>query len=226
MRMKYNPIKQVELKELFKGNIAMDMDDLIRKTGSSRTTILRRLKEIGYLTSYDHNGKYFALPEFLNFDESELFEHKGIHFFKNGGLQELITHQINSSEKGYNVEELSSKIKTRVGNQLRLFTRKGMLARKKYSDAYIYFSIHEKIQQKQISNREKELKISSTPEEINLSNEKITIRILLEIIKNPKAEAHEIGKSLREDGLKITDSFITNVFEKYDIQKKGFPSHF
>ena len=224
--MKYAPLTQTELKELFKKYISMDMDDLLRKTGSSRTTILRRLKEIGYLTSYDHNGKYFALSEFLNFDESGIFEHKGIHFFKNGGLQELIIHQINSCEKGYNAEELSSKIKTRVGNQLRLFTKKGMMVRKKYSDVYIYFSIDETYQQKQISNREKELKISSTPEEINVSNEKITIRILLEILKNPKAEPHEIGKSLREGGLKVADSFVINIFEKYDIQKKGSPSHF
>src|SRR3989304_47075 len=104
--MKYAPITQTELKELFKRYIAMDMEDLLRKTGSSRTTILRRLKDIGYLTSYNHNGKYFALPEFLNFDDSGLFEHKGIYFFKKGGLQELIIHQINSSEKGYNAHEL------------------------------------------------------------------------------------------------------------------------
>jgi hypothetical protein len=74
--MKYDPITQTELKELFKKNIAMDMDDLLRKTGSSRTTILRRLKDIGYLTSYNHNGKYFALSELLKFDESGLFKHK------------------------------------------------------------------------------------------------------------------------------------------------------
>jgi hypothetical protein len=223
--MKYTPITQTELKELFKRNIAMDMDYLLRTTGSSRITILRRLKEIGYQTSYDHNGKYFALTEFLNYDKSGLFEHKGIHFFKNGGLQELIIQEINSSEKGYNAEELSSKIKTRVGNQLRLFTKKGMIVRKKYSEAYIYFSIDETYQQKQISNRETVLKISSIPEDINVSNEKITIKILLEILKNPDAEPHEIGKSLREGGLKITDSFIIYIFEKYDILKKGSLSH-
>jgi hypothetical protein len=223
--MKYTPITLTELKELFKINIALDMDYLLRKTGSSRITILRRLKEIGYQTSYDHNGKYFALPEFLNFDKSGLFEHNGIHFFKNGGLQELIIHEINSSEKGYNAEELSSRIKTRVSNQLRLFTKKGMIVRKKYSEAYIYFSIDKTYQQKQISNRETELKISSTPEDINASNEKITIKILLEILKNPKAEPHDIGKSLREGGLKITDSFIISIFEKYDILKKGSLSH-
>lgn len=223
--MKYTPNTQTELKELFKRNIAMDMDYLLRTTGSSRITILRRLKEIGYQTSYDHNGKYFALTEFLNYDKTGLFEHKGIHFFKNGGLQELIIQEINSSEKGYNAEELSSKIKTRVGNQLRLFTKKGMIVRKKYSEVYIYFSIDETYQQKQISNRETELKISSIPEDINVSNEKITIKILLEILKNPKAEPHEIGKSLREGGLKITDSFIIYIFEKYEIQKKGSLSH-
>jgi len=223
--MKYTPITQTELKELFKRNIAIDMDNLLRTTGSSRITILRRLKEIGYQTSYDHNGKYFALTEFLNYDKSGLFEHKGIHFFKNGGLQELIIQEINSSEKGYNAEELSSKIKTRVGNQLRLFTKKGMIVRKKYSEVYIYFSIDETYQQKQISNRETELKISSIPEDMNVSNEKITIKILLEIIQNPNAQPNEIGRIMRENGIKITDHYIENIFLKYDIKKTASPSN-
>ena len=41
-----------ELRELFKKNIVMDMDDLQKQTSSSRITVLRHLKEIGYITSY------------------------------------------------------------------------------------------------------------------------------------------------------------------------------
>ncbi len=48
----------------------------------------------------------------------------------------------------------------------------------------------------------------------------------MEIIQNPDAKPEEIGKRLREDGLKISDDFIKNIFDKYEIQKRGSPSHF
>jgi hypothetical protein len=103
---------------------------------------------------------------------------------------------------------------------------KGLIIRKKYADFYVYYSIDDSTQQKQISNREKELKIPSTKEDSEISSEKKTIRILLKIIENPNAQPQEIGKILRQEGLKISDSFIQNIFEKYDVQKKGSPSHF
>lgn len=219
-------IKATELKELFKKNIVMDLDDLKKQTSTSRMTVLRNLKEIGYITSYNHNAKYYTLLENANFNDSGIFEHKGILFFREGGIQELAIKEIESSEKGYTAEELSNKIKTRVSNQLHKFVRKGLIIRRKYADFYVYYSIDEAIQQKQVTNREKELKIPSTIEDSEISTEKKIIQILLKIIQNPNAEPQEIGKSLREDGLKISDNFIQNIFQKYDIKKKGSPSHF
>ena len=150
-----------ELKELFKKNIVLDIDDLMKHTSSARITVLRNLKDIGYTTSYNRNGKYYTLLEIAKFDESGIFDHKGILFFKNGGIQELVIKEIDSSEKGYTAEELSNKIRTRVSNQLHQFVRKNLLIRKKYADFYVYYSIDDDTQQKQISNREKELKIPS-----------------------------------------------------------------
>jgi len=219
-------IDVTELKELFKKNIVMDIDDLMKQTSSSRITVFRNLKEIGYTTSYNRNGKYYTLFEIAKFDESGIFDHKGILFFRDGGIQELVIKEIDSSEKGYTAEELSNKIRTRVSNQLHQFVRKGIIIRKKYADFYVYYSIDDTTQQKQITNREKELKIPSTKEYSEISSEKKTIRILLKIIENPNARPQEIGKILRQEGLKISDSFIQNIFEKYDVQKKGSPSHF
>jgi len=219
-------IDLTELKGLFKKNIVMDIDDLMKQTSSSRITVFRNLKEIGYTTSYNRNGKYYTLLEIAKFDGSGIFDHEGILFFRDGGIQELVIKEIDSSEKGYTAEELRNKIKTRVSNQLHQFVSNGLIIRKKYADFYVYYSIDDTTHQKQISNREKELKIPSTKEDSEISSEKKTIRILLEIIQNPNTQPQEIGKILRQEGLKISDSFIQNIFEKYDIQKKGSPSHF
>jgi len=210
-----------ELRELFKKNIVMDIDDLQKQTSSSRITVLRHLKEIGYITSYNKNAKYYTLLEVANFNKTGIFNHKGILFFKNGGIRELVIKEIESSEKGFTAEELNTKIGTRVSVQLHQFVRKNLITRRKYSSFYVYYSIDESTQKKQVNNREKELHKISTNEESELTDEKKTIRILLEIIQNPNAEPNEIGRVMRENGLKISDYFIENIFVKYDLKKNG-----
>ncbi|MCX9074555.1 MAG: hypothetical protein OIN88_07840 [Candidatus Methanoperedens sp.] len=144
-----------ELRELFKKNIVMDMDDLQKQTSSSRITVLRHLKEIGYITSYNKNAKYYTLLEIANFDETGIFNHKGILFFKNGGIRDLVIKEIESSEKGYTAEELNTKIGTRVSVQLHQFVRTNLITRRKYSSFYVYYSIDESTKKKQVNNREK-----------------------------------------------------------------------
>jgi hypothetical protein len=214
-----------ELRELFKKNIVMDIDDLQKQTSSSRITVLRHLKEIGYITSYNKNAKYYTLLEVANFNETGIFNHKGILFFRNGGIRDLVIKEIESGEKGFTAEELNTKIGTRVSVQLHQFVRKNLIIRRKYSSFYVYYSIDESIQKKQVNNREKELQKISTNEESELTDEKKTIRILLGIIQNPNADPNEIGRVMRENGLKISDNFIENIFVKYDLKKTVSPSN-
>jgi hypothetical protein len=76
-----------------------------------------------------------------------------------------------------------------------------------------------------VNNREKELQKISTNEESELTDEKKTIRILLGIIQNPNADPNKIGRVMRENGLKISDNFIENIFVKYDLKKTVSPSN-
>jgi len=214
-----------ELRELFKKNIVMEIDDMQKQTSSSRITVLRHLKEIGYITSYNKNAKYYTLLEIANFNETGIFNHKGILFFRNGGIRDLVIKEIESSEKGFTAEELNTKIGTRVSVQLHQFVRKNLITRRKYSSFYVYYSIDESVQKKQVNNREKELKKISTNEDSEITDEQKTIKILLEIIQNPNAKPNEIGKIMRENGLNITDHYIENIFLKYDIKKTESPSN-
>src|SRR3989304_3512270 len=165
--------------------------------------------------------KYYTLLETANFNETGIFNHKGILFFRNGGIRELVIKEIESSEKGFTAEELNTKIGTRVSVQLHQFVRKNLITRRKYSSFYVYYSIDESTQKKQVNNREKELQKISTKEGSELTDETKTIRILLEIIQNPNAEPNEIGRVMRENGLKISDHYIENIFLKYDLKKRG-----
>jgi len=212
--MRSKTLHASELIDIFMEYIVITMDDLIKHTKVSKITIQRRLKEIVYITSYNHNGMYYTLLKLAEFNKSGLWDHKGIRFFKDGGLQELIISQINSSGKRYTSEELSTKLGTRVTNQLRLLTKKMLTSRKKYSGFYIYYSINEYIRIKQILLRDKDTKLPSIDEETQTSDEKKTIEILLEVIKSHTTEPEDIGKLLRKKGLKISDNFIKQAFPK------------
>ena len=65
----------------------------------------------------------------------------------------------------------------------------------------------------------------STNEDSDLTDETKTIRILLEIIQNPNAEPNEIGRIMRENGIKITDHYIEIIFLKYNLKKTASPSN-
>jgi hypothetical protein len=78
---------------------------------------------------------------------------------------------------------------------------------------------------KQVNNREKEWQKISTNEDSELTDETKTIKTLLEIIQNPNAQPNEIGRIMRENGIKITDHYIENIFLKYDIKKTASPSN-
>ena len=47
-------------------------------------TVFRKLKEIGYLSSYSHRGRYYTLAETPVFDAQGLWSYRGVHFSRYG----------------------------------------------------------------------------------------------------------------------------------------------
>ena len=50
-----------------------DLKDALGTTGTM--TVFRKLKALGYLSSYSHRGKYYALREIPDFDARSLCRH-------------------------------------------------------------------------------------------------------------------------------------------------------
>ena len=61
------------------------LEELKRALGTTSTmTVFRKLKALGYRTSYSHRGKYYTLGEIPRFDEQGLWSHRGVGFFRHG----------------------------------------------------------------------------------------------------------------------------------------------
>ena len=63
------------------------LDELKSIVGTTVSmTIFRKLKELGYISSCSHRGKYYSLEHIAKFDETGLWHPDGILFSKFGDL--------------------------------------------------------------------------------------------------------------------------------------------
>ena len=98
-----------DLKRLIVNNKMATMVDMKAAMGTAvDATIFRKLRELCYLRSYSHRGKYYTLPEITRFNEQGLWSCRGVHFSKQGSLLNTIEHHVDHSEAGYFEFELES----------------------------------------------------------------------------------------------------------------------
>lgn len=119
--------------------LTIDVMKAILETGS-RMTIFRRLKEIGYYSSYSHRGKYYTLCSTPQFDRNCLWNYAGVHFSRYGSLMETIPVIVKKSEAGYFASDLENLLHVFVHNALGKLCLSGQLVRKQIGDQYLYLS--------------------------------------------------------------------------------------
>lgn len=116
-------------------------------------TIFRKLKDIDYMTSYSHRGKYYSLKNIASFDDFGIWEIDSIYFSKYGSLIETIKNLINISEYGYTSKELKEILHVEVKETLITLIKRNHIYRKKSSGIYIYYNVDPTIQKKQAAHR-------------------------------------------------------------------------
>ena len=94
-------------------------------------SIFRRLKEIGYLSSYTHAGRYYTLPHIPHFDKFGLWFHQGVGFSQAGSLKATIAILVDASPAGLTHVELTDILRVRVHNTLLALVRETRIGRQK-----------------------------------------------------------------------------------------------
>jgi hypothetical protein len=127
--------------EAFQSEKVLDLGIVKEIIGTtSRMTVFRQLKELGYYSSYSHSGKYYTLGSVPVFDRNGLWSYGGIHFSKHGSLMDTIAVSVKRSEAGYFASELEELLHVFVHNALgKLFTL-GRLLREQIGEQYLYLS--------------------------------------------------------------------------------------
>jgi hypothetical protein len=107
---------------------------------TSRMTVFRQLKALGYCSSYSHSGKYYTLGSIPVFDKNGLWSYGGVHFSKHGSLMDTIPVLVKKSEAGCFASELEELLHVFIYNAVGKLFGLGRLLRKQIGDQYLYLS--------------------------------------------------------------------------------------
>src|ERR1022692_4815634 len=85
------------------------LPELMAELRTSLPTLRRRLKVWGALASFNHNSRFYTLPERPRFDEHGLWFHRDIGFSRHGHLPQTIVALVGQSPAGLSAAELGQR---------------------------------------------------------------------------------------------------------------------
>ena len=128
------------LKLLRKRSIAT-LDELKTALGTNATmTVFRKLKQLEYLSSCSHSGKYYTLKRIATFNNEGLWFCNNVFFSAHGSLKETIKALVETSQQGYTAIELEQMLGIQPNGSLVELASDKIVHRSKISGRYVYFS--------------------------------------------------------------------------------------
>src|SRR5712692_3495669 len=117
------------------------LEELKKALGSASTmTVFRKLKPLGYRTSYSHRGKYYTLAGTPRFDQQGLWEYDGVWFSQHGNLLSTSQWFVEAADVGLTATELQHLLHVEVKEPLLQLYRRKRIGRKKIEELYVYLA--------------------------------------------------------------------------------------
>jgi DNA-binding XRE family transcriptional regulator len=210
------PRKEIDVVQTFRAPRVLTLEQLGRKLHASRSTVLRRLEEHGYHSSYNQAGRFLTIDEVAQFDARGLWFWKAAKFSKHGSLKETVWQLVEDSQQGMTQEELASLLEVRTHNPLLELVQEEWTHRERLGPTFVYLSHKLSRRTEQVRRRKLLLAESKKPRPTTRQ----IIASLLELIKDPQAERHQIVLRCQRSGVPISRQLLDVVFETYDLDKK------
>jgi hypothetical protein len=138
---------------LLRNQIA-DLRELKQALGASvDVTVFRKLRQLDYLSSYSHRGRYYTLREIAHFDVDGLWSCQSVWFSRCGTLLTTAETFVDQSAKGYFAEELAETLHVEVHDALLQLVRQRRITRQQVSGLYLYTSITPDLRRRQLLAR-------------------------------------------------------------------------
>jgi len=177
-------------------------------------SVRRFLAELGYYSSFTHNGGWYTLRSIPRFGRNGLWFYRDIGFSRSGTLPKTLITLITRSPAGMSAEMLGKTLRCRCHGVLVNLWRKGKIQRQKLGRCQVYFAAdpHKAESQRRALS-------AQHPPEVRFSAE-MAVLILAEFIRNPDSSFEQLAKKIsRSKNVTVNVKQIEQLFDQHGLKK-------
>jgi len=209
---------QQALQRLFRGQpVALIQDLFVVLETRSRMSVFRRLREVGYRTSFTHAGRYYTLAAVPRFDERGLWFVEEVGFSRRGTLKETVAVLVCEAPAGMTHAEIETLLRVRAFNPLRELVGEERIGRERRGRTHLYVSPDEDRAVAQLDRREE---IVRGAEEVSPLPMAVTLEVFVEAVRAGRVaiDAATLAARLEVRGVRVTAEQVRRVCERYEIR--------
>jgi hypothetical protein len=210
-----DPKKISDAQLVLKRKKVFTFEELLALLGCSVRSGRVKLKQWRTYNSYNHNGRYYALPTVPRFDGNGLWHFGNIYFSKYGNLRDTVVYLINDSPSGLTGKHLGDTLGLAPGSFLHHFRETPGIRREKHGGVYVYFSDQEDRYARQVQQR-----ASSAAMARSSISEANAITILVALIKHHRITLDDILALPEINNTGLSPLAIRHFLEQHGLVKK------
>lgn len=195
----------------------LTLSEIMAESGTSLRTLRRRLKTWGALVSFNHNSRFYTLPELPRFDEQGLWFHRDIGFSRHGHLPQTMVALVRQSPGGLTAAQLGHFLRMDPRSFLWQFHRHPQLRRERHQDRYVYFAAAPALFTAQQDRRR------ATPSWVPLPSTEQAIAVLVQVIQHPERSPEQLARALHSVYPQLSAEAIRALLAHHGLTLKKTP---
>jgi hypothetical protein len=195
----------------------MTLGEVAEFVRSSIHTARRRLRQWQAANSYNHNGRYYTLPDVPEFDGHGLWHWRGVFFSQHGNLKQTVIALVQRSPAGLDAGELRSLVGLDPRSFLSAFATDPRLRREKAQGRFIYYAADMTAYSAQRQRR------ATLPARGRQPTPSEAVAILVETIKQPALSYEALSRQLRKQKVLVEAETIQDFFLRHGLTVKKTP---
>ena len=187
----------------------------------SRRTTFRYLRQVRYLRSYNHNGRFYTDRDPARFDRFGLLSLGDVHFSRDGALAATVQRLLEDSPDGCTDKELRALLHVPVHPFLLAAVRQGRARRERLGGVYVYLSAAPQAGDEQLRARQASRAASRSPELAASLQPDLITEVLLVLVRHPRSLPAEVARRLQGHSPPIRLAQVQAVFDRFELAGIG-----
>jgi hypothetical protein len=208
---------QEQIRTLFDHQPCWTIDQLNQTLDYSTISIRRFLKQLGYVTSFTHNSKWYTLDSIPSFNNNGIWFCDDIGFSRYGNLKQSILHHIDKSPQGLSARQLADIFSITCHAILNHMYKSATIERVKETSDFIYISVDPNKKDQQLIQLKSVQPIDPTYQKLSAHS---AVYVLVEYIKKPQASFAQLSKAVAKKQIIATPDAIARFFDEHDLLSK------